>query len=261
MTIATVKKSIRSLQVFFPRLVDFKAEIRYQLQHTFRIPHEADFKALSQFHPRPDEMMIDVGANRGQSIESILIHQPRARIEAFEPNSRLWPSLKRRYNASSTVKVHPVGLSDCDESLELFVPIYRGFVFDGLASVEYAKAYSWLNSDRLYGFSASHLKIENYSARLVRMDTLQLRPGFIKIDVQGTELKVVKGGLETIRKYLPVLLIESIGPEDQISKLLDELGYHCYAFQDGKLHRDQRGYLNSFMINPSISRFSPELFA
>ncbi len=261
MPIDTFEKAIRSLQVFFPGLVDLKAEVRYQLQHTLRVPHEADFSALSNFRPQPDEMLVDVGANRGQSIESILIHQPKANIVAFEPNPCLWPCLKRRYDHRSNIQIHLMGLSDNEEFLELFVPVYRGFVFDGLASVEYAEAYSWLNDERIYGFSARHLKIEKYKAQLVRLDTLQLRPAFIKIDVQGMELKVVKGGLETIRKHLPVLLIESVGPTHPISVLLRELGYHCYAFRGGKLHPNERGSLNSFLINPSISRFGPELFA
>lgn len=50
---------------------------------------------------------------------------------------------------------------------------------------------------------------------------------FIKIDVEGMELKVIKGGLELIKKNRPYMMIESVedGPFPAMLKILQEIGY------------------------------------
>jgi FkbM family methyltransferase len=72
----------------------------------------------------------------------------------------------------------------------------------------------------------------------IRLDTfLQRHPvgsvGLIKIDVEGAEVAVVQGALETIRRYAPVIVSEcSIGKTEvpnremlEINALLEPLGY------------------------------------
>lgn len=50
----------------------------------------------------------------------------------------------------------------------------------------------------------------------------------IKIDVEGNEERVLKGGLETIKRHKPVLFIEVVEEPKlrRIDQLLYELGYH-----------------------------------
>jgi len=47
-------------------------------------------------------------------------------------------------------------------------------------------------------------------AEMTTIDTLDLNKlDFIKLDIEGYEIKALKGGIETIKKYYPVILIES----------------------------------------------------
>jgi len=47
----------------------------------------------------------------------------------------------------------------------------------------------------------------------VTIDSLQLpRVDFIKIDVEGHELEVLRGSRETLEKYHPILMVEITSP-------------------------------------------------
>lgn len=74
------------------------------------------------------------------------------------------------------------------------------------------------------------------SVELVTLDSLNLAPSFIKMDVQGFEYDVLLGGLETLKKYRPVMIIELEDSNGSIPtsfknskenslKLLSELNY------------------------------------
>ena len=86
--------------------------------------------------------VLDLGANRGQSIESMLVlGVPGLRITAFEPQSSLADRLRRRY--PSGVTMHNVGVGDEEGEMILITPSYRGYRFDGLASTDRELAVDW----------------------------------------------------------------------------------------------------------------------
>ena len=40
-------------------------------------------------------------------------------------------------------------------------------------------------------------------------------PGLVKIDVEGHEYEVIQGGFKTIKKYKPLMIIESFPPKQE----------------------------------------------
>jgi hypothetical protein len=94
--------------------------------------------------------------------------------------------------------------------------------------------------DRALGPGRRHI------VRLARLDALfggargPIR--FVKVDVEGHELSVIRGGLETIRRWKPALLIEvSRNPDDpsstghELFRILALEGYEPYLCRDGTL--------------------------
>jgi len=196
-------------------------------------------------------MFLDIGANRGQSIESIMLVRPKAKIVAFEPNPELWNKLRKRYGHQREIQLCNIALSDQEDEIDLFVPSYHGYSFDGLASLDYEKAFTWLSSRTLFFFSEQDITVQRYEIQSKTLDSLKLQPFFIKIDVQGFELNVIKGALETIKQHSPVFLIESLGKKSEIMSILNGFGYRMYAFRDGYFFEDEQGALNSFAMNDS----------
>lgn len=86
---AQVSKIFRSIQVYFPDLQDYRFQFQRRLRNLLNRTHEKDFEALSQLPHSSNNLFLDIGSNRGEAIQSILMRRPDAKIIAFEPNSYL----------------------------------------------------------------------------------------------------------------------------------------------------------------------------
>jgi FkbM family methyltransferase len=244
-----IRKLLRTLQSEIPSIKRGKDVAYLHGRRILRIPHEKDFTVLRYFPPSSDGCYVDVGANQGQSIESILLAQPNATIVSFEANPSLAENLAQRYKHRSNIQIVPKGLSDSAGTFTLFEPSYRGFVYDGLASLDREAAASWINEETVFGFDPAKLSILKVRCQIDTLDAQRLKPIFIKIDVQGYEYNVLTGAWETLRRHEPVLLVEAFRSDTRTVRLLDELGYEEYYFDGSHLRKGApiKGP-NSFLI-------------
>lgn len=241
-----IRKIIRTAQTFFPGWEDAKYKFQRNQRRLRRAPFEEDFNALELFPESSDAVFVDVGANRGQSIDAILLKRRNGAIISFEPNRSLYQKLCRLYLGNPRVTIHNFGLGSARGEFKLFVPSYRGFVFDGLASFDKESAAGWLR-ERLYGYRESLLEVHEISCEILRMDDLALKPSFIKLDVQGFELSALQGAEQTLDQFRPILLIET--PDAEIKAYLKQFGYvHCKFDRGALIPSDQGGDLNSFFL-------------
>lgn len=241
-------KLLRTAQSELPFLKPFKLAWRYHYARIARKPSDPDFGSLRFIPDSLPGCYLDIGSNQGQSIESIRLFKPHARIHAFDANARLAARLQQRHRGRATVTVHPYGLSLLARTQTLFTPVYKGFAYDGLASLDRNNAASWLGPETLYRFSPQRLVLRETACRTERLDDQCLDPIFIKIDVQGYELAVVRGGLETIRRCDPVLMIEDLGHRPKLLALLESLGYQQYLFDDTGFYRADATSAVNFLL-------------
>jgi FkbM family methyltransferase len=238
-------KLLRTLQADFPFLLDAKFAARSFVSRTLKRPHDADFRALSLFPDIDGAQYLDIGANRGQSIEAILMFTRRSCVWSFEPNPLLAEKLARRFGNERRVVVQHFGLGDQDGAFKLYVPYYKQWMYDGLASLKREFAADWLK-DRVYWYQEKHLTIKEVDCRIRRLDDLDLAPFFVKLDVQGFELEALTGGERTLRRHQPILLIES--PDEEICDFLGALGYEPHRYEGGQLKPGALGAVNTFFM-------------
>ena len=129
----SVRNLVRTIQVRFSALQNAKYTVNRFLTRTFGMLSEPDFAALRLFPNLKDKLFLDIGANRGQSIEALLLVAPQGRIVSFEANASLGQELQRIYQQNEPrVTVHDFGLGDVEQTIRLYVPAYRRWRFDGL---------------------------------------------------------------------------------------------------------------------------------
>lgn len=139
----------------------------------------------------PTRAAIDAGANRG--VWAHVLAELCPKVYAYEPNPKLFGILKA--GAKSNVECFPYGLSDEDGAGELMVPGEDG---------HYSNQGATLNPAKVEGQPFKTTRVETK-----RLDALKLDPiGFIKIDVEGHEMAVIRGAKALIARDRPRLIIE-----------------------------------------------------
>jgi len=240
-----MKQLLRDLQTHFAVLQDTRVNTERFVRRQIGSVHDQDWRAFKHL-TIGDGDILDIGANRGQSIDSFRAVGRTNPIVAFEPNLRLAAKLSREYALDNTVRIEPVALSDEPGEQMLFVPHYRKWIFDGLASMDRAEAMTWLTPERIHRFDPVLLTCEELTITVRTLDSFELRPAIVKLDTQGTEGRAVRGGLQTIAAAQPVILLESATPE--IVDMLQPLGYRPHIFKDGALVADRLDGSNVFFL-------------
>ncbi len=241
---------IAAAYVEVQRTTGRKPSLTSRLNRLLRRPVEADFAALQHFTPPAGTCYVDIGANRGETIASARLYLPTVPIVAFEPNPVLHPIIEMRNRGDQKLTLQRVGLSDAPGSFDLHVPYYKGVPFDGLASFRREEAATWLNRDRLVGFDSKHQEVRTFTCDVATLDAFGLVPSFIKIDVQGLEPAVIRGGRRTIAAHLPAILMENNDTARDAVDLVG-LGYRAYAWDGARLIADTTGRLNTFYVHPA----------
>lgn len=241
-----LRKLARTAQSSAPWIREPKHRAQAAILARRHRPHEADFELLRHLTISTDHCIVDVGANRGQSIRSIRIFQPAVPIEAFEPQSTLVERLRDEHGTDPLVEVHHAGLGEAAGELILFVPVYRGYVYDGLASTIRADAEEWLSPRTVYRFRADQLELREEHVEIRVLDDLDLAPAFVKIDVQGAEPAVLRGGQKTIDEHRPIILMEA--PSDDLIAELETWHYVPRWWSGASLVDRSTGGPNTFFV-------------
>jgi len=139
-----------------------------------------------------NHIVFDIGANIGCT--SILFGQIAKEVMSFEPSPTTFKYLELNIKNSglNNVKLYNIGLGATDENLTLtFAPSNRsgGFVSN--------------QTQASFGHTVEDISIKNGDTYMNGMNV-----DFIKIDVEGFEMNVLKGLTNTIKKNEPIVVAE-----------------------------------------------------
>lgn len=226
----TIKTLIKSI---FKRLgldINFVRSERYLKQK-----EEADLRRSNQWLTEFNfHSIIDIGANEGQFAKKVRTLFPETKIISFEPIPSVFEKLRAEFALDKNFKAFNVGLGEKEEKMQLWLN-------------EYSPSSSLLKMDHHtehFDFAVKQNQIEIQLAKLdsFKNEIDESKPFLVKIDVQGYEDRVIKGGTAVLKQAKMIItevsfvsLYEGQVLFDQIYSSLRALGFK-YAGNYEQLH-------------------------
>lgn len=180
---------------------------------------------------KPGMVVMDAGANIGE-ITMSAAHRvgPDGKVFSFEPMSPLYARLQEHIEENDLTQVTAIksGLSDCPGKADIYeseTKFQDGSENEGLGS---------LYKSTVRSVAVEEIEIDTVDVFFKKWSLTRL--DLIKIDVEGAELQVLKGGLDTISRMHPYIIIEiqdetahDAGYEAvEILRLLKSFGYRFH---------------------------------
>jgi FkbM family methyltransferase len=194
----------------------------------FTSTYEVKIDRLFEKYVTPGSTVIDIGANIGlHTLRSALLAGEKGKVIAIEPST--WAIKKLQKNVSlnqslrNRIVIRQVALGDVEQT---------------------SVSMNLQSSYRLNGRNA----ITTESVNIASLDTIGDSQGvanisIIKIDVDGHELAILRGGLSLISKNLPTLIVEFtpsfssnyLKEFQQLETSLRKMGYEFFTENEKRL--------------------------
>jgi FkbM family methyltransferase len=218
-----------------PRLYRALRQVLQVGRYLARRPHEPEFAAFAHLGD-DDGMFLDVGANTGTSAMSFRIFRRANPILSVEPNPALERELRLVRRIVGRMDYLMCAAGEENGRLPLYVPAYRRVPVDTVASVRRDSVDERWSLRRQLGnrVDGPRLEVREQDVPVRRLDDLALAPAFVKVDVEGFEVEVLRGLAETLRSHRPVVLVERSASYAGVEELLGALGYSAFAYVPGE---------------------------
>jgi FkbM family methyltransferase len=181
-----------------------------------------------------DGVILDIGSNIGTYVVPLAKEFPGIEFHSFEPQRIVFYQLCSNIILNGLENVHATnkGLSDTPAQIEVITPDYMVEKNVGAFSLD-AGVHKNNNQCSTQGRSEKIQidRLDDYGFQNVRL---------IKIDVEGLEMSVIKGGLETIKaNNYPPIIFETWSIMDwyqerrkELLAYVESLGYHITTIGD-----------------------------
>jgi FkbM family methyltransferase len=154
--------------------------------------------------------IIDVGSNKGQSIDFFKKISKIAVIFGFEPNKKLYERLVKKHEGNLSISISNKGISSTEGSLT-----FHENIMDETSTFEelnYNSQYLEKKA-RILGVAKEDIITDRYSVEVTTLDKfLSEHVGLffdvLKIDIEGHELQGLKGLFTGARTKFPIRFIQ-----------------------------------------------------
>lgn len=189
-----------------------------------------ELKSLEYFirNIKESDVFYDIGSYHGLfPVVLSYVFNENIEIHCFEPIPDNFKILSKNLSSRSNIFLNNFALLDYKGQIEFNIPKKSFLLSSSTITEEGAKKY-----------------LKNYYKVKVKCDTLDSYilnhkpPTFIKMDVEGSEMFVIKGGLDLFRKFSPKIIMEvqtgEIGMNYSLEaiKELVNLGYSIFRIDD-----------------------------
>jgi FkbM family methyltransferase len=185
------------------------------------------YKSLLQ----PHYTVIDIGAHMG--FHTVNFAFGSEHVYAFEPQLPLYNQLRGNVflnGLNNQITCFNVGLGEADKKSSF------GSLFKH-NTLNWGRGYTTELIN--YGGRSLEDDLGTDEIEIRTLDSFNLNPHFIKMDVEGYELKTLQGAIQTLKQHHPILLFESFARYQQnVFSLLESIGYEIIPIPDTEQEAD-----------------------
>ena len=164
--------------------------------------HEPQLQRIFRALIQPDDSVVDIGANLGR--HTVLLDSLAACVYAFEPNPRLLANLRRTVEGLQHTILHACALGEERGYVSLDIPADHSMTKVGSGAGE---------------------------CPMDRLDNLVQSAALMKVDVEGYEASVFRGGSRLLNEpAAPVIIFEEIGRTNAARDVLASFAHAAYQF-------------------------------
>ncbi len=177
---------------------------------------------------KPDMVFLDVGANQGEYTLFAAKRLTKGTVIAFEPVDEIYEQLHRNIalNHFTNIKTLKLGLSDTVGVLPIYEMQSTDANHEGLAT---------LFQSELRGKVIQQIKLDTLDNVALQLNLQRL--DFIKVDIEGAELTMLKGATGTISRFRPQVMVEMNDDtfkaagysKTQVIEFFEKLHYKAHA--------------------------------
>ncbi len=171
--------------------------------------------------------ILDVGANIGYFSILWRIKFPNSTIYAFEPMKDTFNTLKKNIAINNCENVFPLPFALSNKNK-------NGYFYSSPEMISIASEKNVLDYKKAEKIPISFIKLDFFNIENI---------DFIKIDAEGSEFNILKGSIESFKKFNPIVVVELFEywdkvfeyHPDEVIEFLKELGYRSFLPENGKL--------------------------
>ena len=203
--------------------------LKRRLQRSIKRSDEQEINLVKKFIKSGTDS-IDVGVYRG--VYSYEMSKYSEKVHSFEPNPIIFKYINKNLKKFiKNIHLYNFALSNQNKTMNLKIPIRNSNSNKEIFEEYYEMGKATIHNENNFE------NYENFEIQTKKIDELSFdnKISFIKIDVEGHELEVIEGAINTIKRDKPVLLVEI---EKQYTKkevaesinFINSLGYKSYFF-------------------------------
>jgi FkbM family methyltransferase len=191
----------------------------------------------------PDDVFYDIGANRG--FYTFLASDLCKETHAFEPMAALADAIGQNIRLGEHMTANSMALSDTNGVIDFYV-----------------MESTMLNT--INPSVAGHDAVKKVTVPTATIDTYvatHAKPTFLKIDAEGAEERIIKGGSEFFSSNSPVIAMEVWGQQNggemsmSAADHLRAMGYRSYRLDDEGVPQEITGNLSEGVAAKSADNF------
>ncbi len=219
----------------------FLRKIKFSIKYIFNKNLEANIYTLkystSIIHiekilkGKLNPIILDVGSHRGETINKILLLNKNSILYCFEPSKSNYKFIKNKYKKMDNIHIFNIGLGNKKQIAKFYEnkasPISSFKKLDLKNQIESSWGIKNIKYSKVYNSSINTIDSWLKEKSIKKIDIL-------KIDVQGSELDVIKGSKETLNKgiikyiLLEIIFVRVYENQPKLSEIYSILGSYNY---------------------------------